>query len=197
MAMYLFFGFHHSSQGMASRSRMPALQCLKSKSFRCNWWLGDLLCWSLLLAEDLLCFLLCDSVSAGSRPLNGEEIWRGNTTPVPYQLSLGCQVLAPYGSIELNSLCLHRDDLVDLYIEALQNSSFNGTYNATAPNPVRMSELCSSLGRVIGRPSWLPVPEFALQVLPSLPAFAFYPVFSCCASLNLPFSFCPHPAFLP
>lgn len=59
-----------------------------------------------------------------------------------------------------------RDDLVNLYIEALQNSSFNGTYNATAPNPVRMSELCSSLGRVLGRPSWLPVPEFALQVGP-------------------------------
>ncbi|KAL3144473.1 hypothetical protein ABBQ32_004213 [Trebouxia sp. C0010 RCD-2024] len=58
---------------------------------------------------------------------------------------------------------VHRDDLVNLYIEALQNSAFNGTYNATAPNPVRMSELCSSLGRVLGRPSWLPVPEFALQ----------------------------------
>ncbi|DBB05970.1 TPA: hypothetical protein ACH3X3_009963 [Trebouxia sp. C0006] len=60
---------------------------------------------------------------------------------------------------------IHRDDLVNLYIEALQNSSFRGTYNATAPNPVRMSELCSSLGRVLGRPSWLPVPEFALQTL--------------------------------
>ncbi|KAL0042688.1 hypothetical protein WJX79_007833 [Trebouxia sp. C0005] len=60
---------------------------------------------------------------------------------------------------------IHRDDLVNLYIEALQNSSFKGTYNATAPNPVRMSELCSSLGRVLGRPSWLPVPEFALQTL--------------------------------
>lgn len=83
----------------------------------------------------------------------------------------------------MSHLCLaHRDDLVDLYIEALQNSSFDGTYNATAPNPVRMSELCSSLGRVIGRPSWLPVPEFALQVLPSpLP-------FACCTVCLLPFS---------
>lgn len=64
----------------------------------------------------------------------------------------------------LENALICRDDLVNLYIEALQNSSFNGTYNATAPNPVRMSELCSSLGRVLGRPSWLPVPEFALQV---------------------------------
>ncbi len=57
-----------------------------------------------------------------------------------------------------------RDDLVNLYIEAMQSEAFTGVYNATAPNPVRMSELCSSLGSVLGRPSWLPVPDFALQV---------------------------------
>lgn len=64
--------------------------------------------------------------------------------------------------------CGCRDDIVNLYIEAATNPSFNGTYNATAPNPVRMSELCSSLGQVLGRPSWLPVPEFALQVQNSM-----------------------------
>lgn len=63
---------------------------------------------------------------------------------------------------ERESVC--RDDLVNLYIEAMQSDSFSGVYNATAPNPVRMSELCSSLGSVLGRPSWLPVPDFALQV---------------------------------
>ena len=57
-----------------------------------------------------------------------------------------------------------RDDLVSFYVEALQNSAYSGVYNATAPNPVRKAELCSSLGSVLGRPSWLPVPEFALQV---------------------------------
>ncbi len=59
---------------------------------------------------------------------------------------------------------LCRDDLVNMYIQALQDDSFSGVYNATAPNPVRMSELCSSLGGQLGRPSWLPVPDFALQV---------------------------------
>lgn len=56
-----------------------------------------------------------------------------------------------------------RDDLVRLFMEALTNSAFKGVYNATAPNPVRMSELCASLGTVLGRPSWLPVPDFAIQ----------------------------------
>ena len=35
---------------------------------------------------------------------------------------------------------------MSLIIEALQNPSYKGVYNGTAPNPVRMSELCSSLG---------------------------------------------------
>jgi hypothetical protein len=41
---------------------------------------------------------------------------------------------------------IHRDDLVDLIISALSNPGFKGIYNATAPKPVRMSELCSELG---------------------------------------------------
>lgn len=60
---------------------------------------------------------------------------------------------------------IHRDDLVALIMEALQNPDYSGVYNGTAPNPVRMSELCSQLGSVLGRPSWLPVPDFALQTL--------------------------------
>lgn len=67
-----------------------------------------------------------------------------------------------------------RDDLVNLYIQALTDEAFSGVYNATAPNPVRMSELCSSLGSQLGRPSWLPVPDFALQVC--FPTPAFYPL---------------------
>ena len=60
----------------------------------------------------------------------------------------------PYPTVRLskfaNQLWSHRwarrDDLVSLIIEALQNPAYSGVYNGTAPNPVRMSELCSSLG---------------------------------------------------
>jgi NAD dependent epimerase/dehydratase family enzyme len=44
-------------------------------------------------------------------------------------------------------------------------SDVEGVLNATAPNPVRMSELCQTLGDVLNRPSWLPVPGFALEAL--------------------------------
>ena len=56
-----------------------------------------------------------------------------------------------------------------MYLEAMQSPAFEGVYNATAPNPVRMSELCSSLGSTLGRPSWLPVPDFALTVRAARP----------------------------
>ena len=59
---------------------------------------------------------------------------------------------------------IHIDDAVNLIIAGLQQVNMSGVYNSTAPNPVRMHEMCASLGSVLNRPSWLPVPEFALKV---------------------------------
>ncbi|HEY9908635.1 MAG TPA: TIGR01777 family oxidoreductase [Thermosynechococcaceae cyanobacterium] len=60
---------------------------------------------------------------------------------------------------------IHREDLISLILLALTRSDLEGTYNATAPNPVRMAELSTALGQVLNRPSWLPVPGFALEAL--------------------------------
>ncbi|KAI4300080.1 hypothetical protein L6164_033497 [Bauhinia variegata] len=60
---------------------------------------------------------------------------------------------------------IHLDDIVYLIYEALLNPSYKGVINGTAPNPVRLSELCDQLGTVLGRPSWLPVPDFALKAV--------------------------------
>ena len=60
---------------------------------------------------------------------------------------------------------IHRDDVVNLILYALQNPQVEGVLNATAPNPVRMNELCETLGEILKRPSWLPVPSFALELL--------------------------------
>jgi uncharacterized protein (TIGR01777 family) len=60
---------------------------------------------------------------------------------------------------------VHRADAVGIIMRALEDASLAGAYNVTAPRPVRMGEFCQSLGAAMGRPSWLPVPEFAVQAL--------------------------------
>lgn len=71
----------------------------------------------------------------------------------------------PLGSGRQWMSWIHREDLVSLIVEALKNPNYRGTFNATAPKPVRMSEFCGTLGTIMGRPSWLPVPDFALTTL--------------------------------
>ncbi|XP_039036125.1 epimerase family protein SDR39U1 homolog, chloroplastic-like isoform X2 [Hibiscus syriacus] len=71
----------------------------------------------------------------------------------------------PLGSGKQWFSWIHLDDIVDLIYEALSNPSYKGVINGTAPNPVRLSELCSQLGNAMGRPSWLPVPDFALKAV--------------------------------
>lgn len=60
---------------------------------------------------------------------------------------------------------IHREDLVNLILLALTRPDIEGVLNATAPNPVRMAELSQTMGQVMNRPSWLPVPGFALEAL--------------------------------
>jgi uncharacterized protein (TIGR01777 family) len=42
---------------------------------------------------------------------------------------------------------IHIDDLVRLYIEALENEKYNGVYNAVTPNPVSNKELIKEIAR--------------------------------------------------
>ncbi|MEG4485590.1 thylakoid membrane protein ThyD [Microcoleus sp. D2_18a_B4] len=79
----------------------------------------------------------------------------------PFKLFAG----GPLGTGKQWFSWIHREDVVDLILYALQNSQVEGVLNATAPNPVRMNELCQTLGEVLKRPSWLPVPGFALEML--------------------------------
>ncbi|ACB52754.1 putative YfcH-like cell division inhibitor [Crocosphaera subtropica ATCC 51142] len=79
----------------------------------------------------------------------------------PFKLFAG----GPIGSGRQWFSWIHIDDLVELIKESLKRSGIVGTFNATSPNPVRMNELCETLGEVMNRPSWLPVPDFALEVI--------------------------------
>ncbi|MBD2104621.1 TIGR01777 family oxidoreductase [Leptolyngbya sp. FACHB-261] len=79
----------------------------------------------------------------------------------PFKLGVG----GPIGSGRQWFSWVHREDAVSLILYALTNSKVSGVLNATAPEPVRMVELCDALGKAVNRPSWLPVPNFALELL--------------------------------
>ena len=80
---------------------------------------------------------------------------------LPFKLYAG----GPIGSGRQWFSWIHRDDLVELIVQALTRSDIAGVLNATAPNPLRMNEFCQIMGEVMHRPSWLPVPDFALELL--------------------------------
>lgn len=57
------------------------------------------------------------------------------------------------------------EDEVGLTSFLMENPNAHGAVNATAPDPVTMREFCKTLGKVLHRPSWAPVPGFALRLL--------------------------------
>lgn len=57
------------------------------------------------------------------------------------------------------------DDLLDIYHRALYDTALTGPVNAVAPNPVRNTEYTKTLGRVLHRPTLLPVPSFGPRLL--------------------------------
>lgn len=60
---------------------------------------------------------------------------------------------------------IHREDLVKIFMFALDNNTVQGVYNASAPNPVTMKEFSATIGTVLHRPSIFPVPSFGLRLL--------------------------------
>lgn len=59
---------------------------------------------------------------------------------------------------------IHRRDHIGLIQWVLANNHVRGPLNAVAPEAVTMRDFCMKLGRALRRPSWFPVPEFALKL---------------------------------
>ncbi len=59
---------------------------------------------------------------------------------------------------------IHLSDTVGLIRWILDKPDIAGAINAVAPEPVTMRQFCGTLAKVLHRPSWLPVPGFALRV---------------------------------
>jgi uncharacterized protein (TIGR01777 family) len=60
---------------------------------------------------------------------------------------------------------IHRADLIGLIQWAIHSPDLSGPVNAVAPGPVTMEAFCSTLGKVLHRPSWIPVPGLALRLV--------------------------------
>ena len=56
------------------------------------------------------------------------------------------------------------DDLPHIILHALQRGDLSGPVNAVAPRPVTNREFTEALGKVLSRPTPLPVPAFALRL---------------------------------
>lgn len=61
---------------------------------------------------------------------------------------------------------IHINDLVNIFAEAIEKESFQGAYNAVAPNPARNKEFTQIVAKVLKRPLWAPnVPAFVLRII--------------------------------
>jgi uncharacterized protein (TIGR01777 family) len=79
----------------------------------------------------------------------------------PFRLGVGGPVAG--GSQYIS--WIHTEDLIGLLLAAMDGEDWSGPINATAPEPVTNAEFSRELGRVLGRPTFLPVPGLALRVL--------------------------------
>jgi uncharacterized protein (TIGR01777 family) len=60
---------------------------------------------------------------------------------------------------------IHLADEVGIILFALDDDRVSGPINATAPAPETNRAFSAALGRAIGRPSWAPLPGFALRIM--------------------------------
>lgn len=80
---------------------------------------------------------------------------------LPFQLFAG----GPLGNGRQWFPWIHADDLVGLILFALTQPTVSGALNGTAPELATMGTFSKALGQAMHRPSWMPVPRFALSML--------------------------------
>ena len=79
----------------------------------------------------------------------------------PFKFGVGGTV----GSGEQYMSWIALDDLIRIIHFALENENLSGAVNAVAPNPVTNKEFTDTLGKVLNRPTIIPVPAFGIKFL--------------------------------
>jgi len=76
-----------------------------------------------------------------------------------FRLGLG----GPLGSGAQWMSWIHLQDLVEMYIFALENN-LSGAFNGVAPKPVTNKNFTQALSQALGRPAVIPAPQFGIKV---------------------------------
>lgn len=79
----------------------------------------------------------------------------------PFKFGVGGTV----GSGEQFMSWIALDDLIRIFHFALENENLSGAVNATAPNPITNREFTGTFGKVLNRPTIIPVPAFGIKLL--------------------------------
>lgn len=83
------------------------------------------------------------------------------TMLTPFKLGVGGVV----GSGKQWMSWVSLDDVVGIINYALENEEVRGAVNVVSPNPVTNEEFTKTLGSVLYRPTFLPLPEFAVNLV--------------------------------
>ena len=79
----------------------------------------------------------------------------------PYKAGLGGRI----GNGKQLMSWIHIDDLVSIILYCMEHDAIKGAINGTSPNPVRNEVFAKTLGKVLQRPSMLPMPALAVKLL--------------------------------
>jgi uncharacterized protein len=80
---------------------------------------------------------------------------------LPFRLGVG----GPVAGGEQPMSWIHVEDVIGMYLAAIDDERWSGPFNATGPQPVSNRDFSKALGRALHRPAVLPVPGLALKVL--------------------------------
>lgn len=71
----------------------------------------------------------------------------------------------PIGNGQQWQSWIHRDDLIDVLHRAVMDERVRGIVNAVAPQTLRQREFAATIGRVLRRPAFAPLPGFVVSLL--------------------------------
>ncbi|CAA6816410.1 MAG: Cell division inhibitor [uncultured Campylobacterales bacterium] len=79
---------------------------------------------------------------------------------LPFKLGLG----GTLGSGKQDFSFLHIEDLLRAYKHIIENENLDGTFNLVSPTHITNKVFTKTLGKVLNRPTILPVPKFVLRL---------------------------------